>query len=269
MHKVPRSSAACKYPLADFAKKADLGACSLIVLPLDGGGEGAEHRPDAAIYPASMIKVPLVAAALHEVAAGRLGLDDEVEVTEDNLTYNDAPSPLVSSYRSQVSELIQLAIASSDNVATNMLFDLVGRERATRIARDSFELRATAFHRKLSGSEPLIVDRGWDGTHRNTHPARDAARLFAMIARDEIAHADILRTALAQQYWNDKLSQGLEADDVFLHKTGDTDEVSHDGGILVTRDGARYVIVVYTEVESSEKQSARMSLFMRALRAVL
>lgn len=269
MHKVPRSFGACKYPLADFAKKAGLGACSLVVLPLGDEAQGARHRPEAPIYPASMIKVPLAAAALHEVAEGRLSLEDEVEVTEDNLTYNDAPSPLVSSYRSQVSQLIHLAISTSDNVATNVLFDVVGRARATTIVRDAFGLRATAFHRKLSGSEPLIVDPGWDEVHRNAHSAYDAARLFTMIARDEVPYANLLRDALEQQYWNDKLPRGLQAGDTFLHKTGDTDEVSHDGGILTTREGARYVIVAYTEVGSSDKQSARMSSFMRALRATL
>ena len=269
MHNIPQGSAACKYPLAELGKMAGLGDCSLVVQPLDPGEPGAEHRPEAPIYPASMIKVPLVAAALFEVAEGRLRLDDRFAVTEDNLTYNDAPSPLVSSYVSQLSEIAHAAISRSDNVATNMLFDIVGRERATAIARDGLGLEATSFHRKLSGSEPLIVDPSWDRVHMNTHPARDAARLFQKIARDEVPHAAFLRDALAAQYWNEKLPCGLRDGDTFLHKTGDTDEVSHDGGILIPADGNRYVIVVYTQALSTEKQSARMSDFMRALRGLL
>jgi beta-lactamase class A len=216
-----------------------------------------------------MIKVPLVAAALCEVAEGRLSLDDRFAVTEDNLTYNDAPSPLVSSYRSQLSEIAHLAIGRSDNVATNMLFDIVGRERATQIAHEQLGLNHTAFHRKLSGSEPLISDPGWDRVHMNAFPAHDAAHLFALIARDEIPHAAFLRDALADQIWNEKLPQGMRDGDTFLHKTGDTDEVSHDGGVLTTAEGKRYIIVVYTQRPSDEKQSARMSAFMRALRELL
>jgi beta-lactamase class A len=216
-----------------------------------------------------MIKVPLVAAALYEVAEGRLRLDDQFAVTEDNLTYNDAPSPLVSSYVSQLSEIAHLAISRSDNVATNMLFDIVGRERATAIARDAFGLRGTAFHRKLSGSEPLIVDPGWDREHMNAHPAADAARLFEMIARDEVPHANFLRDALGAQFWNEKLPQGLRDGDTLLHKTGDTDEVSHDGGILITNEGKRYIIVAYTQRPSNDQQSRKIGDFMKLLRSEL
>lgn len=230
---------------------AGLGDCSLVVRALDPRESGAEHRPEAPIYPASMIKVPLVAAALAEVAEGRLRLDDRFTVTEDNLTYNDAPSPLVSTYRSQLSEIAHLAISRSDNVATNMLFDIVGRERATQIARERFGLVQTSFHRKLSGSEPLITDPGWDRVRLNAHPASDAARLFEMIARDELPHAELLRDALADQFWNEKLSAGLRDGDSFWHKTGDTDDVSHDGGILTTASGKRYAIVVYTQRKSN------------------
>ena len=225
--------------------------------------------PDTPLYPASMIKTPLAAVTLAEVAAGRFAIDDQIAVSAANLTHNDAPSPLVPGYRATVRELCVRAIAFSDNVATNELFDLVGRERASELARERLGLRATAFFRKLSGSEPLILDRGWDGEHRNTHPPADAAALLAAIARDEIPHADLLGEALAAQIWHEKLARGLRAGDRFAHKTGDTDEVTHDGGILTTREGRRYVIVVYLGNESSETNNARLASFMEALRALL
>ena len=269
MRKIPRSHDACKYPLAEIALLAGLGDCSLVLRELEPAGEGAEYHPLAPIYPASMIKVPLVAAALFEVAEGRFSLEDRFEVAEANITLNDAPSPLVTGYRSQLSEILTLTITISDNVGTNMLFDIVGRERATQIARDHFGLAHTAFHRKLSGSEPLIYDAGWDGRFRNTHPAADAAALFERIARNEIPHAGFLHSALCAQRYNEKLPPGLRDGDRFEHKTGDTDEASHDGGILTTADGKRYVIVVYTAQEGTEKHTARMSDFMRALREYL
>ncbi len=270
MHKIPRPNDACKYPLAEVAKVAGLGECSLVIQEFEAGGRGAEHHPEAPIYPASMLKVPLVAAALAEVAAGRLSLEDRFEVTEAHLTLNDAPSPLVMGASSQLSEISHRAIAYSDNVATNLLFDIVGRERATDIACERFGLAQTAFHRKLSGSEPLIVDPQWNGVSRNSHPAGDAARMFTLIARDEVPHADLMMRALDAQYWNEKLSPGLCQGDRFAHKTGDTDEVAHDGGILITADGKRYVIVAYTiRQDTEEKDNARMSRFMQALREYL
>lgn len=222
-----------------------------------------------AIYPASMIKTPLVAAAFVDVADGRLDFEDRFTVTDAHITANDTDSPLVVNYESSLSEITFRAIAHSDNVATNMLFDILGRERATVVARERLALRATAFHRKLSGAEPLIVDSDWNGRDRNAHPACDAAQLFAAIARDEIPYAARLRASLAAQHWNEKLSLGLAPGDTFAHKTGDTDEVTHDGGILTTAQGRGYVIVVYTTFASNDDHNARLAAFMRALRPLL
>jgi beta-lactamase class A len=216
-----------------------------------------------------MIKTPLVAAAFCDVADGRLRLAQPVPVTPENMTFNDAPSPLEPGYTSTLAQVADLAISRSDNVATNLLFDLVGRNRATEIARDRLGLASTAFFRKLSGSDPLIDDPGWDGVHRNAHTAHDAALLFERIAIDDVPNADAIRGALARQYWNDKLSKGLRDGDRFAHKTGDTDDVTHDGGILTTAEGRTYVIVVYTGWASTDAHNARFGTFMRALRTYL
>lgn len=238
---------------------------SAVVADLDSEDPPVALDPYRPFYPASMIKVPLAAAVL--------ALDHDLEgrhpIAAANMTANDAESPLEPGYQASLRELLERAVARSDNVATNVLFDLAGRERATAIARDRLGLRETAFHRKLSGSDPLIDDPGWDGAHRNAHPAGDAARLFAAIARDAVPHAALLRELLAAQYWNDKLSAGLREGDRFAHKTGDTSEVTHDGGILTTATGGRYAVVVYLERPSTPENNARFGPLMRALRAYL
>jgi beta-lactamase class A len=150
-----------------------------------------------------------------------------------------------------------------------MLLDVAGRERASAIARERLNLRQTAFHRKLSGSLPLIEDPEWDGVHRNAHPAADAARLFESIARDDIPGAAELYGALARQTWNDKLPRGLQPGDVLAHKTGDTDEVTHDGGILQTPQGGVYVLAVYAGMPSTPENNAKFGPFMARLRTFL
>lgn len=253
--------------LQTFAHEAGLAEPSIVLSPLGAPVWNAVTlEPERPLYPASMIKTPLVAAAMTDVEAGRIRLDDRVEVTQANMTVNDAPSPLRPGYYATVHELCDLAISRSDNVATNMLYDVVGRERATTIVRERFGLERTAFYRKLSGSEPLIVDPGWDGTHRNTHPASDAARMFDLIANDRVPYADEIKASLTRQYWNAKLTKGLREGDRYLHKTGDTDDVAHDGGILLTAQGREYVIVVYTALPSSDANDTRFGAFMKHLR---
>ena len=251
-----------------LAEEAGLAPLSLVIKRLDGGEQGVRIAldPELAVYPASMLKTPLALAAYTLVEEGELQLAATHDVTQANMTANDKDSPLVPGYASPLSELIELMITRSDNVATNMLYDIVGRARATQIVQERYGLRGTAFCRKLSGSLPLIHDPEWDRVHMNTHPAADAARLFELIARSQVPFSLALRETLGRQEWNNKLSAGLAPRDRFAHKTGDTDEVTHDGGILDTADGRSYVIVVYTGLPSSDANNARFAPFMSALR---
>ena len=235
---------------------------------LEGGAARrlAGVRVDAALSPASMIKVPIAAALAGRWAAGTLRTSDEVAIDPVNLTANDAPSPLVPGYRARLEELGRLMLTRSDNIATNVLIDVLGRESITRSCAE-LGLAATAVRRKLSGSLPLIDDPGAAG--RNAHPAGDAALLFESIALGRVPGAGWLQQTLAAAEWNNKLNGGLDDGDRFAHKTGDTDEVSHDGGILTTVEGRRYVLVVYAPVSSPDGDDARFAALMRRLRASL
>ncbi|HZT12623.1 MAG TPA: serine hydrolase [Candidatus Baltobacteraceae bacterium] len=255
--------------LARWAAELGIDPVSAVVKAAGAESPLAEIDPGKALYPASMIKTPLAAAAYHLIHQRALGLDDAATVDESNMTANDARSPLVPGYRARIGELIELMIARSDNVATNVLFDVLGRERATRIVQRELGLRHTAFYRKLSGDVPLIDDPGWDGVHRNTHPAADAAVLFERIALATIPGAQELRAILLRQEWNEKLPRGLRAGDRFAHKTGDTDEVTHDGGILYTGQGGAYVAVVYAGMPSTAENNAKFGPFMQRIRSAL
>ena len=254
--------------LGELADEAGLADPSIVVRSLSGPPTlDARLEPERPLYPASMIKVPLAAAVATLWARGEHRPEDRVPVAAANLTHNDKPSPLVAGYEAELSELVDLMITRSDNVATNVLIDVVGRERATAIARE-LGLRATSIARKLSGSLPLIADPQASG--RNSHPAADAALLFEHIARATVAGAHALTDMLLRQEWNSKLCAGLRPGDRFAHKTGDTDDVSHDGGILFTAEGRTYVIVAYSALPGeSEDSDARFTRFMQMLRPLL
>ena len=246
--------------------EAGLGGASVIVEPLDGGAAPVRLRAEAEIYPASMIKVPIAAILARRYAAGTLRPGDSVTVELRHVTSDDAPSPFVEGYRTNLAFCAGAMLSRSNNVATNVLIDALGRESITRECF-ALGLRATAVRRKLSGSLPLIDDP--DATGRNVHPADDAARLFERIAREARAGPNWIYEALRAQIWNEKLARGWMAGDIFAHKTGDTDETSHDGGILTLPDGRRYVIVVYTTLGATPQTAERFTAFARALRPLL
>ena len=254
--------------LARLAERHGLQPAALVVERLDEPPAAPfwSYRAGRSLYPASMIKVPLVAATLLLRARGELSAET-VRIDAANLTASDGPSPFVEGYVARIEELCELAITRSDNVATNQLYDVVGRERAGRVVRAELGLLDTGFRRKLSGSHPLLRDPGQTG--RNTFPAADAAKLFRQIAHRTFAGAEMLYAFLLRQEWNSKLSTGLRAGDSFAHKTGDTETVSHDGGILETKDGRRYTVVVYSGCPSSDAADARFGALMRELRTTL
>ena len=254
---------------ADAAlRSTGLAEASLLLSRVEAGGAAPllAVRPNASLYPASMIKTPIAAALGARWAAGSLSRDDRMPVEAANLTANDAPSPLVEGYRARLDELAELMLTRSDNVATNVLIDVLGRESITAFAREA-GLPGTAVRCKVSGSLPLIEEPGTQG--RNAHPPAEAARLFEAIALDRLPESAWLRDLLARQEWNGKLSGGLAPGDRFAHKTGDTDDVSHDGGILTTATGRRYVVVVYAPTPSPDGDDPRFAELMRALRAHL
>ncbi|MDB5094523.1 MAG: serine hydrolase [Candidatus Eremiobacteraeota bacterium] len=251
--------------LASFAEQTGLGAAQVHLANLTSH-ERWDRDDGRWLYPASMIKLPLAVAAGAAIDAGRLGWESAVTVEASNSTPNDASSPMVPGYRTTVEELVTLMLQRSDNVATNVLYDVLERGRATDDVH-SLGLRQTFFRRKLSGAEPLIDDPA--ATGRNSFPAAEALALLIALAEDRFPQSAALRRILATSWWDTKLSRGLAPDDRFAHKTGDTDEVSHDGGLLALADGSRWAIVVYTELPSSEENDQRFGAFMRALRPFL
>lgn len=260
---------ACLTRALDAARLTDCASASLVDLDAN---LCAGWRSEENIYPASVIKVAIMAEAFRQYALGQLRPETRVIVAEANQTTTDAPTPFVSGYCSTVSELVEYMIAFSDNIATNQLIDVLGRERVTEHMR-SLGLKTFLLGRKLSGSEPLIVDPGVVGMNRM--PAEEIRLLLCLIARDALPAATEQRAILARCVHNDKLAAGLAKDDVFMHKTGETSDVSHDAGILTTAQGRHYVIVLYTQVtpnpDGSDASHANpaMAHFMRSLRAAL
>jgi beta-lactamase class A len=252
--------------LAALAGETGLGSAQMHVRGLAPGGPVWSRDDGRMVYPASMIKVPLAVAAAVAIRDHRLGWETGVTIEARNLTPNDAPSPCAAGYRSTVLELATLMLQRSDNVATNQLYDVLGRERATADVQ-ALGYQRTFFRRKLSGALPLIDDP--EATGRNAFPAAEAAQLFADIAEQRLPEAATLLNILSTSWWDVKLSRGLEPGDRFAHKTGDTDETAHDGGILTLPGGVRWVLVVYTELASSDENDAQFGDFMRALRPSL
>jgi beta-lactamase class A len=134
-------------------------------------------------------------------------------------------------------------ITRSSNLATNLLIERVGAERAQRSAR---ALGAWSIQ-VLRGVEDGAAYRA--GLN-NTTTARDLGALLGAIATERAASrgaCDSMLAILGRQEFNEGIPAGLPPGTRVAHKTGWIGGVVYHDAAIVTPPGAgRYVLVVLT-----------------------
>lgn len=210
------------------------------------------------VYPASIIKVVVMAEVEHQVEQGTLSLDSPLTITAEQDTCDSVPSSdtrprLETGDVAKVGYLVDLMITRSDNTATNALIDRIGRTKATAYMA-ALGLPSLQVHRKVFGCSPYD-DSGWDGVHLNTMTALETARLYQLILDGGPSFVGAssrsrMQTVLGGQLWRGGVAAGLAPDAVFLSKTGDTSQVVHDSGIILWK-GRRYIVAAFLELSPS------------------
>lgn len=162
----------------------------------------------------------------------------------------------------RVAELARHMIATSSNLATNLLLDLVGVENVQQVL-------------ERNGIEGVDVRRGVEdeGAHRNGINNRVTARglvsLMNLIAEERAFSAELSREILdvlhAQEFKNG-IPARLPGDVRVAHKTGEISTVAHDAGVVYPRDRRPYVLAVLTEWEPDiGGRSATIAIASRAV----
>ncbi len=219
--------------LADYA-----GQVTVSVRMLDDSGK-FDVNGDEPVQSASMIKLLVLAEYLDEVDSGELSAGDSYTLDPEDIVggsgsmQSDRPGTEYT-----LDEVAHRMIYQSDNVGTNVLIDRMGVE-AIQAKASELGLGSTQLAHKLM----ISAD---DGLY-NLISANDAAELLYEVGNGTLASAASCARAeefLLDQEDDEGLAQGLPDGALFGHKTGSTDDVRHDGGIVY---GERpYVIVVLT-----------------------
>lgn len=175
---------------------------------------------DGQLVSASIVKIFIMAAVYDAVANGEL---DEDEALSDNL---------------------RRMVAYSDNHATNDLVALLGGgDPAAGMARVN-EYCESIGCPNVRMNRLMLVE---DGT-QNYVSETDCARLLRMIFEGECVspeYSEKMLSILKDQYWEDYLNQGVPADTVIAHKTGDLIGICQgDVGIVYGEQGPYIVCVM-------------------------
>ncbi|MGH3096242.1 MAG: serine hydrolase [Streptosporangiales bacterium] len=184
---------------------------------------------DEVFTAASVIKVPVLLAALRRADAGALDLDALVPVPVDGRAGGSGVlKELPSVERLSLRDLLTLMIIVSDNTATNVVIDLLGFEPVAELLRDQ-GLAATRLARSMM--DTAARERG----EENLTTAGDMADLFCALVRGEVLVTGSRRTALdvlCRQQVRDRLPRHLPPQMPVAHKTGELAGVRHDAGVL-------------------------------------
>lgn len=211
-------------------------------------GERAEFQGAEAMTAASVIKIPVMVELFRQLEAGILREDQIIATRDcDRVPICGVLTLMHTGLEITPLDLCYLMITISDNMATNMLIDLLGIENI-RSTMQTLGMQVSALGRKLFEKRPEFRPL------RNYICAGEMGRLLAAMYRGEViskqASARMLEILSAQQL-NNKIPFLLPLDMHIAHKTGEDDGVTHDVGIVYAK---RPFVVCFTgnQVEAGE-----------------
>src|SRR5882757_9201971 len=227
---------------------------------LDGKDEWYS-RADESFHAASTMKVPVLIELFHQVKDGKLKLSDSLVVRNEFQSIVDGSSLKLGAADGSetdlskaggqtrtVSQLAELMITVSSNLATNLLIEKLGVEN----------IRATV---QSLGADGVNVLRGvedgkaFEKGMNNTTTARGLATLMTAIAGDKAVDSESSQQMVAileRQKFNEAIPAGLPAGTRVAHKTGDITKVHHDAAIVFAKRPFVLVILVRGIAEDKE-----------------
>jgi len=227
---------------------------------LDGKDEWYS-RADESFHAASTMKVPVLIELFHQVKDGKLKLSDSLVVrNEFHSIVDGSPYKLDAADDSEadlynaegqtrtVSELAELMITVSSNLATNLLIEKLGVEN----------IRAAVHSLGADGVNVLrgVEDgKAFEKGMNNTTTARGLATLMTAIADGKAVDCESSQQMVAileRQKFNEAIPAGLPAGTRVAHKTGDITKVHHDAAIVFAKQPFVLVILVRGIAEDKE-----------------
>ncbi|KON85728.1 hypothetical protein AF332_02035 [Sporosarcina globispora] len=195
---------------------------------------------------ASLIKVPILLAGLSQADKGLLHLEEEVEVKDAARVGGAGVLQAMSKdLKFKVIDLMTLMIIVSDNTATNLIIELLGKEKINQLIK-GFGFQYTELNRVMMDFKAL--KNGID----NTTTARDMAIGLKALAEHSLLSGKYTERALhileKQQYKN-KLANTMDTEKVKVaSKTGELPGIEHDCAIFTRNEKTVYAAVLVDQL---------------------
>jgi beta-lactamase class A len=255
--------------LASIIEQAQ-GTWGVVVEEL-GAGIRYEHLPDESFIAESVIKVPIMAAVFAAAHKGAFSLDDRLALRREDLVKGSgllyALSP---GMQLSIRDLVTLMIIQSDNTATNILIDLVGKEGVDQTMIE-LGMERSRYVRKL-----MIYPVDIQGNNMIT--ARDVSGMLGRLAAGQFlgrqACEEMIAIMKKQQFLNGLPSllpvldvDGKEERPTYWEiasKGGWDTGRQHDAGLLHTK-GRCFVMTALSQDVEADKALYTLGCIGRAV----
>lgn len=199
-------------------------------------GEEISYHADESLQAASVIKTFVMAEAFRQIEAGILSEDTRIVIKKsDCVPPSGVLTFLHEGIEVTVLDLITLMIVISDNTATNLLIDLVGMDAVNHTIQ-TYGCAKTQLNRKMYDSV-----KSAQGI-QNYITAQETGRFLEKIYRGELVSpvaSEKMLAILKNQQVNHKIPfiiGSLDEDLEIAHKTGEDTGITHDVGIVFTKE---------------------------------
>jgi beta-lactamase class A len=242
----------------DIEAAVSKSGAQAIAVALHDTASGAElhHESDRWFHAASTIKVAILLAVFGEIHRGRLAPQSRLHVRNRFLSaYDGSPFRVLADRDAdsevhaavgktmRVSELALHMIATSSNLATNLLLDLIGLESVQRTV-ERFGLTGLDIRRGVED------EKAFEHGIVNRVTAAGLVSLLRLIAEERAYSPELSRQMLDilhQQEFKKGIPARLPREVRVAHKTGDISTVAHDAGVVYAPGAQPYVIAILTE----------------------
>lgn len=231
---------------------------------LDSKSEFFYHSDDS-FHAASTMKIPVMLELFRQSSAGKLHLSDSLPIHNEFHSIIDgslykldpADDSELDLYKAvgqsrTLSQLCELMITLSSNLATNLLIEKLGVDN----------IRATVHSFNADGMNVLrgVEDqKAFDKGLNNTTTARALQILLTAIANGKavnVSSSQQMIEILERQHFNEGIPAGLPPGTRVAHKTGEITKIHHDAAIVFTP--RPFVLVILTRGLPDEKDSSAL-----------